>query len=99
MQHGRWAAALNHALGKGTPARLIAIADADALTLIGGDDQGFDSASVYVPGLTGQHADSLLARQALMAGIHLDDVVRMQMSSQGDAGAAVPFGLIAEALP
>ena len=93
-----WAAALNHVLADGSKARLVAIADGDAMTLLGPDAGRFDAASAYVPGPTGAQADSLLARLALTSGAASENVVRVRVSLSEGTGVAVgvPFGLIAE---
>jgi hypothetical protein len=96
-----WAAALNHVLAEGSKARLVAIADGDAMTLLGPDAGRFDAASAYVPAPSGGQADSLLARLALTSGAAPENVVRIRVSPREGTGAAVgvPFGVIAEGSP
>jgi hypothetical protein len=93
-----WAAALNHLLADGSHARLLAIAEDDALTLLGIDSGRFDAASAYVPGPSGQQAESLLARLALTSGAAPESVVRARMAPRESIAFAtgMPFGLSTE---
>jgi hypothetical protein len=90
-----WAAALNRALTIDAQARLVAVADGDAMTLLGGQAGRFDTATGYVPAPSQEQAQQLLARMALTAGVPLDDVVHMRLARADEAAVGMPFGVAA----
>ena len=77
-----WTVALSQALTESAGAvRMVAVSDIDSLTLLGGDAGRFDIASAYVPAPSPEHADKLLARVAMTAGIDAGQIVRMESAA------------------
>lgn len=93
-----WAAAFNQVLASAPGARLVAVADSDALTLLGGDDERVHTASAYVPRPSDEQAGQSIARLALTAGVGAAQMVRVRLArGEMEAGQGVPFGMVLEA--
>lgn len=92
-----WAAAFNQVLATTPSARLVAVVDSDALTLLGGDDERVHTASAYVPRPSDEQAGQSIARLALTAGVDAAQVVRVRLArGEMEAGQGVPFGMVME---
>lgn len=90
-----WAVAFNQAIGAHNEARLVAVIDADATTLLGGQTGRFDTATSYVPSPSPEQTDKLLARMALTAGIAQAEVLQLCFGGSEEMSAhGVPFGHI-----
>ena len=92
-----WAVAFNQVLAAAPDARLVAVADSDALTLLGGDDARLHAASAYVPRPSDEQAGQSIARLALTAGVDGAQVIRVRLArGEPEAGQGVPFGMVME---
>jgi len=90
-----WALALERSSTVASGARLMAMTDTDAMTVLGEHDDGLHTASGYMPGPSAEHADRLLARLALTAGVAADAVVRVELGRGADGLAGrLPFNVV-----
>lgn len=93
-----WTSALNHVLATQAHARMVAVSEGDAMTLVGGKDVHFTRASSYLPAPSVEQASALLLRLAMSAGENKNGLVRVRLGLADDrAHAEVPFGLAYEA--
>ena len=85
----RWAAAIDEALGQRPSTSIVAFADADALTLLGGappheagtTSPAFDMAATYAPAPTGERAAALWLRTLLSRDVRAEDASFLRMST------------------
>lgn len=100
-----WAIALNEVARQKQPvARMLAVEEADVLTVLCGSGEGFVSAASYVPKPDLVQTAAVLMRGQLAAGVSSDLVLRARMreSPVNEAGAdakqAEPFAVQLEAM-
>lgn len=81
-----WAWALSHTSARG--AAMVAVTDSDSMTVLIERDGCLLTATGYVPSPSREHADKLVARLALTAGVGLEALVRIDLSREQPFGGA-----------
>lgn len=95
-----WVAALNEAMtAPNEPISLVAVEEADGLTVLSGHEGRFASASSYVPRSDASQTEALLKRALLAAGATAAQGVHAAMQEHGAGDeSSVPFGVRLERL-
>jgi len=93
-----WSEVLQHALQREPTLQVLAVQDCDALTVLAGAGEGFDSASTLTPVFDTETAEAALARMLLMADVApgQDLRARLTLNGAGHAAASMALGPLAE---